>query len=160
MVTNQDKLNHLYERIGGNNAAIGKNIAWFVTREAPIPGFNGEVSLAARIAGTDEATNFTRAVTVENNALLKNLTGAVAALAKGEAFDEAKLLAGIKATLDANSAAQSATIQTALAAQLEQVKVQVKAALDAADIDGQVKAGLVSSIASITTSTTAQVKGA
>jgi hypothetical protein len=35
----------------------GRDLAWYTWREHPIPGFNGDVSAAARLAGIDQAVN-------------------------------------------------------------------------------------------------------
>ena len=61
-----------------------------------INGFNGPVSLEARILGTDQAVNDIRALLAGQNAQIAGLVGALAAVSKGEPFDQEKLLAGVK----------------------------------------------------------------
>lgn len=60
-------------------------------------GAKGTTNLMATVAWLD--TNLGRVINTqaEQNAMIKGLVGAVAALSKGEKFDEAKLLAGVQA---------------------------------------------------------------
>lgn len=66
----------------------------------PVNGWNGPVSAEARLAGTDQAVNDIRKQLGAQNAQIAGLVGALAAVNKGEAFDEAKLLAGVKAAAE------------------------------------------------------------
>jgi len=61
-----------------------------------INGWNGPVSAEARILGTDQAVNDIRALQAALNAQIAGLVGALAAVNKGEAFDQDKLLEGVK----------------------------------------------------------------
>lgn len=75
----------------------GRDLAWFTWREHLLPGWNGDVSAAARIAGTDQAVNDIRSQLGAQNGMIAGLVGALAAINKGEPFDEATLLAGVQA---------------------------------------------------------------
>jgi hypothetical protein len=78
----------------------GRDIGWYIWRESPLPGWNGDVSAAARIAGTDQAVNDIRAQLGAQNGMIAGLVGALAAINKGEPFDEAKLLAGVQSAAE------------------------------------------------------------
>jgi hypothetical protein len=77
----------------------GRDLAWFTWRESPLPGWNGEVSAAARIAGTDQVVNDIRGQVVGLTELVKQLsiaTGVVIdykAIASAVNDDAAKRLA-------------------------------------------------------------------
>ncbi|WP_346927346.1 peptidoglycan DD-metalloendopeptidase family protein [uncultured Arthrobacter sp.] len=78
----------------------GRDLAWFTWREHLLPGWNGDVSAAARIAGTDQAVNDIRAQLGALHGQVVGLVGALASVTKGEPFDEAKLLAGVQAAAE------------------------------------------------------------
>jgi len=65
-----------------------------------INGWNGPVSAEARILGTDQAVNDIRALVAAQNAQIAGLVGALASVSKGESFDQAKLLEGVKAAAE------------------------------------------------------------
>jgi hypothetical protein len=66
----------------------------------PISGWNGAISAEARILGTDQAVNDIRALVAAQNAQIAGLVGALASVNKGEPFDQAKLLEGVKSAAE------------------------------------------------------------
>jgi hypothetical protein len=101
--SNQQKLDDVQYILTSDEGkkTLGQAYGWFILHETPVPGWNGGVSLAARIAGTDQAVNDIRAQLGSFNGQIAGLIGALAAVNKGEAFDEAKLLAGVQAAAEA-----------------------------------------------------------
>jgi hypothetical protein len=86
----------------------------------PWMGFGGkqptegrtDTSLAMQIGWLDTQFQAVYAQQASANAQIANLIGAVAALAKGEEFDEAKLLAGVRAAAEAGVKTAIASIET------------------------------------------------
>lgn len=78
----------------------------------PVGGWNGHVSAEARLAGTDQAVNDIRAQLGALHGQVAGLIGALAAVSKGEPFDEAKLLAGVQsaAEVGVKNAIESITV--------------------------------------------------
>lgn len=72
------------------------------------PGVAGTTNLGATIAWLDSNLKAIRDQNAAQDAVIKNLVGAVAALSKGQAFDQEKLLAGIAATVKEAAAAAAA----------------------------------------------------
>jgi hypothetical protein len=60
------------------------------------PGMKGTTNLGATVAWLDANLTAITTAQASSNAQIKSLVGAVAALSKGEPFDEAKLLAGVE----------------------------------------------------------------
>jgi hypothetical protein len=91
---------------------MGRALGWFIMQETPLQGWNGGVSAAARIAGTDQAVNDIRSLLAAQNAQVAGLVGALAAVAGGATFDEAKLLEGVKAAAESGvkNAIESITV--------------------------------------------------
>ncbi len=134
MATNQQKL----DRIENGKA----------TWHAQIPiGGKGAVSAEMRLYWADVIGNQNRATLARIEASQKNMLTALARVAGGETFDEAKLLAGINATLKESQAELVASIGPA-----------VQKALEGLDISAEVLAAVMNSIRSITTTTTAEIK--
>lgn len=100
--TNQQKLDDVQYILTSDEGkkTLGGAYGWFILHDTPIPGWNGNVSAAARIAGTDQAVNDIRAQLGAQSGMFAGLIGALAAVTKGEAFDEAKLLAGVEAAAE------------------------------------------------------------
>jgi hypothetical protein len=90
----------------------GDGISWSVWKDRMLPGWNGDVSAEARIVGTDQAVNDIRAQLGAQNGMIAGLIGALAAINKGEPFDEAKLLAGVEAAAESGvkNAIESITV--------------------------------------------------
>lgn len=90
----------------------GDGISWSVWKDRDIPGFNGDVPAGVRLAGIDQAVNDNRALLAAQNGMLAGLVGALAAVSKGEPFDEAKLLAGVQSAAEAGvkNAIESITV--------------------------------------------------
>lgn len=74
----------------------GRNLGYYNWIETPLSGWNGKVSAGGRLVGVDQAVNDIRAQLAVSNAQIPALISAVAALSKGEPFDEAKLLEGVR----------------------------------------------------------------
>lgn len=79
---------------------LGRLLGYFNWVETPVYGWNGGVSAAARLAGTDQAVNDIRALLAAQNAQVAGLVGALASVNKGEPFDEGKLLAGVQSAAE------------------------------------------------------------
>lgn len=77
-----------------------RDIGYYNWVETPLPGWNGNVSAAARVAGTDQAVNDIRALQASLNAQIAGLVGALASVNKGEPFDQDKLLAGVQSAAE------------------------------------------------------------
>lgn len=93
-------------------------------------------------------------------ATVGKLAGAVAAIAGGGTFDQAKLVESIRsATAEANEAAFAQLAETVRSELAATISDGVLKAIDAADIDEQVREGLVSAVKSITTTTVVDVAG-
>lgn len=88
----------------------------------PIRGWNGEVSAEARILGTDQAVNDIRAQLGAQHGMIAGLVGALAAVNKGEPFDEAKLLAGVQAAAEAGVKNAIESIETTVTISQEPAK--------------------------------------
>jgi hypothetical protein len=90
----------------------GDGISWSVWKDRMLHGWNGDVSAEARIVGTDQAVNDIRAQLGSFNGQIAGLIGALAAINKGEPFDEAKLLEGVKAAAESGvkNAIESITV--------------------------------------------------
>lgn len=91
---------------------VGRMLGYFNWVETPLPGWNGNVSAAARVAGTDQAVNDIRAQLGSLHGQVAGLVGALAAVNKGEPFDEGKLLEGVKAAAESGvkNAIESITV--------------------------------------------------
>lgn len=76
------------------------------------PGVSGVTNLGAVVAWSDSNRLATEAKIAGLDAQLKGLVGAVAALAKGEQFDEEKLLASVQARTEAGVKAALESIET------------------------------------------------
>jgi hypothetical protein len=98
-MASKDEIKEAFREVAKEGPA-GRDLAWFTWRESPLPGWNGDVSAAARIAGTDQTVNDIRAQVVGLTELVKQLsisTGAVIdydAIAKAVADENAKRMAG------------------------------------------------------------------
>lgn len=90
----------------------GDGLSWSIWFERMLPGWNGDASAAARIVGTDQAVNDIRAQLGAQNGMIAGLVGALAAINQGEPFDEAKLLAGVRAAAESGvkNAIESITV--------------------------------------------------
>lgn len=75
-------------------------------------GVGGETDLGGAVAWLDANFAGVASRVAAQDATIKNLVGAVAALAKGETFDEAKLLAGVEAAAAAGVKAAITSIDT------------------------------------------------
>ena len=76
------------------------------------PGQSGTIGLDGFLAWFDANMAGQAKAIAAQDAQIKNLVGAVAALAKGEDFDEAKLLAGVQASAAAGVKSAIASIET------------------------------------------------
>jgi hypothetical protein len=98
-MASKDEIKAAFREVAKEGPA-GRDLAWFTWRESMLPGWNGDVSAAARIAGTDQAVNDIRGQVAGLTELVKQLsisTGAVIdydAIAKAVADENAKRMAG------------------------------------------------------------------
>lgn len=106
----------------GNLKDLGKNLFWWNWHGSGLVGWNGSVSPAARIVGTDKAVNDIRSLLVAQDATLKNLVGALTAVNKGETLDPEKLYAGVKAAAEAGVRSAIGSITTNETAAAEEPK--------------------------------------
>ena len=125
MAENQDKLNDVHYTLTGGEKGVkeagpvyaaateaARDAAWM--RDTLTPGKTG-VRSAGLVIGM-------LARIESNTAVTTNLIKALAAVSGGEAFDEAKLLAGVEASAKAGTAAAIASIDTTVTFEQEGAK--------------------------------------
>lgn len=76
------------------------------------PGVAGETTLGSTVAWLDSNLQRIMSQNAAQDAIIKNMSLAIAAMAKGEKFDEAKLLAGVQASAAAGVKEAIASIET------------------------------------------------
>lgn len=111
MATNQQKLDNINTRVNWVfeklTAQVREAVLW---TQFDIAGdLKGKTSLGNEMRWI--ASNF-RTIRASNDAQTKSLISALAAVAKGEPFDEAKLLAGVQAAAAAGVKAAIDSIET------------------------------------------------
>jgi hypothetical protein len=72
-MASKEEIKEAFKEVAKEGQA-GRDLAWFTWRESPLPGWNGDVSAAARIAGTDQAVNDIRGQVVGLTELVKQLS--------------------------------------------------------------------------------------
>lgn len=111
--TNIQKLKQSWSQLNDKNSWLFTHMAdTLLNRPVGMKGRKGDTSLAVELAWLPENFASVRNVIAENTAVQKNLVAAIAALAKGEKFDEAKLLAGVQAAAQAGVKAAIDSIET------------------------------------------------
>lgn len=122
-IDNQQKLDQTHSQLNVKESWLFTHIAsTLLNTPVSMKGRKGETSLAVELAWLPENFASVRNVIAENTAVQKNLVAAIAALAKGEKFDEAKLLAGVQAAAQAGVKAAIDSIETTTTVNVKESK--------------------------------------